>query len=443
MSEPYKHKSGRIKRKEREKRDADSKKGQTTLADFLKRPRQDETETEKESDDVPGQLEQESCDEIESDHDATEIDADQEEEQVNTPESPDRSEIDLTHHDLGNFLTGIIADKDIERLVQIGPKKNPEPGEIENDLAGKPFPYSLFSKKLANGETVKRDYLYYSQKQKALYCFPCRLFHYKSFSLSVASNLALPSGSNREMGYFRLYKAIPAHENSKSHRQCYLHWKNQERALKSSKSVNSMLEKDMNDQIQKWREILRRVQDVLKFLGKRGLPLRGHSEKIGDPHNGNFLGIIELLSTYDPVLQDHVRKISDSQKAGKRLQAHYLSNRIQDEFIQICGRRIRESILLELKSSRYYSFMVDGTPDVSCQEQATFVFRYVLLEDGAYQIKERFYTFVDDNGKTGTEIAELILKVLADNDVPLSLCRGQGYDNAANMSGEHTIAYVI
>eukprot|EP00795_Rhopilema_esculentum_P000983 gene983-10755_t len=48
--------------------------------------------------------------------------------------------------------------------------------------------------------------------------------------------------------------------------------------------------------------------DVVMFLGERGLAFRGDSEKIGDTHNGNFLGILELLARYDPFLQEHIGK---------------------------------------------------------------------------------------------------------------------------------------
>ena len=42
-----------------------------------------------------------------------------------------------------------------------------------------------------------------------------------------------------------------------------------------------------------WREVLRRGH---------GSALRGHDEITGSCHNGNFLGLIELLSKVDPFL---------------------------------------------------------------------------------------------------------------------------------------------
>ena len=425
MSDSYKHKSGNEKRKDRNKKEADAKKGQTVLTSFLKRPR---LEQENETSD---QLDSESLSNAESAQDPnsqsnpdpnylSDLDNEQNSHPAPvsppSPVSPPPSDYQPTQesqlaqgsqtapgsqpapdlqpppnldneshpapnlsdfskfHDIGNFQTLSIADDDVEQLIKAGPGNPPNPSNIEADSTGKAFPLAIFSKKLANGETINRDYLHYSQKSKALYCFACRLFHEKISHSTQKSSLASPNGADKEAGYKRFYKMIPAHENSHSHRQCYLQWKNLEKTLKTDVTVDSLLAKDLNEQIKKWRDILQRIVSAVKFLGERGLPFRGHCEKIGDPHNGNFLGILELVSEYDSTLKEHLTKVRQSQEDSKRLQAHYLSNRAQDEFIHLCASRIREAILKELNTAKYYSFMVDGTPDVSCQEQATIVF---------------------------------------------------------------------
>ena len=82
--------------------------------------------------------------------------------------------------------------------------------------------------------------------------------------------------------------------------------------------------------------------------------------------------------------------------------------------------------------------MVDGTPDSSHTEQTTFILRYLSRQsDGEYVIQERFLKFVDCNKKTGADIAALILEMLKNNNIPFDNCRGQGYDNAANLSGNY------
>ncbi len=96
-----------------------------------------------------------------------------------------------------------------------------------------------------------------------------------------------------------------------------------------------------------------------------------------------------------------------------------------------------EELPLEQENAKYFSIMVDGTPDSSHTEQTTFILRYMNREGDEYSVKERFLVFVDCCNKTGMEIASLILETLEKYDIPIADCRGQGYDNAANMSGRY------
>jgi hypothetical protein len=51
-----------------------------------------------------------------------------------------------------------------------------------------------------------------------------------------------------------------------------------------------------------WKEVLKRIIAVIKCLASRGLPLREDNQTIGLVRNGNYLGIMELLSQFDPFL---------------------------------------------------------------------------------------------------------------------------------------------
>ena len=45
--------------------------------------------------------------------------------------------------------------------------------------------------------------------------------------------------------------------------------------------------------------------------------------------------------------------------------------------------------------------------------------------------------------KTGQDVANLIMSELEKNSIPLMDCRGQGYDNYANMAGVYNGAQAI
>ena len=193
----------------------------------------------------------------------------------------------------------------------------------------------------------------------------------------------------------------------------------------------------MLSEIEQRKKLLSRIIDVTIFLGERGLAFRGSSLRIGDVHNGNFLGILELLAHYDPLLQQHISKVKTSQQKGERLQAQYLSPQSQNEFIKVCAARVRDCILKERENAKYFSIMLDGTPDSSHAEQTTFILQHMKRDGDVFSVQERFLVFFDCCNKTGVEIASLILDTLQKYDMPIADCRGQGYDNAANMSGKY------
>lgn len=175
---------------------------------------------------------------------------------------------------------------------------------------------------------------------------------------------------------------------------------------------------------------MRRVVAVIKFLSERGLPFRGNDELLRSAHNGNYLGILELLAQFDPFLKDHLQKFG--QKGRGR--TSYLSSTICEEFIGLMGDRTKEAIATELQRARYFSVIVDSTPDMSHVDQLTFVFRFVS-EKG--KVIERFIGFEPIHSHTGSSLADCVMKMVIDMGLDLSNCRGQAHDKASNMSGKY------
>ena len=79
-------------------------------------------------------------------------------------------------------------------------------------------------------------------------------------------------------------------------------------------AVESLLKREIVTETERWRNILKRILDVILFLAERGLAFRGDEEKLDSVHNGNFLGFIEVLAKYDPVLDDHLKRVRRSQE---------------------------------------------------------------------------------------------------------------------------------
>ena len=80
---------------------------------------------------------------------------------------------------------------------------------------------------------------------------------------------------------------------------------------------------------------------VIKFLAVRGLPFRGDNETIGSKHNRNFLGCIELIAQFDPVMEQHLKAYGNAGRGNPS----YLSSTIVKEFIEKMASEVRTVIV--------------------------------------------------------------------------------------------------
>ena len=55
-----------------------------------------------------------------------------------------------------------------------------------------------------------------------------------------------------------------------------------------------------------WRSVLTRLVAIICHLAERKLAYRGSTDKLYDPQNGNFLGQVELLAKFVPIMNEHV-----------------------------------------------------------------------------------------------------------------------------------------
>ncbi|CAH1103040.1 unnamed protein product [Psylliodes chrysocephalus] len=170
------------------------------------------------------------------------------------------------------------------------------------------------------------------------------------------------------------------------------------------------------------------VVAVVKRLCSRGLAFRGKSEKFGDPHNGNYFMILELLAEFDPFLASHIERFGN-QGSGS---TSYLSKTVCDEFILLMGHKVLKQIGDEIRRAKYFSLIINSTPDIAHVDQLTFVIRYVS-ETG--EPCERFLKFLPSVGHKAEEMFAAIASELKTLGLNIQDCRGQSYDNAANMSG--------
>ncbi|KAK4563355.1 hypothetical protein RGQ29_005748 [Quercus rubra] len=123
---------------------------------------------------------------------------------------------------------------------------------------------------------------------------------------------------------------------------------------------------------------------------------KNFQEQIYQENNGNFLSLIEMIAEFDPVMQEHVQRIQH----GK--------------------------IIKKIKEAKYFSIILDCTPDVSHQEQMTLVLRCVNISTKFLKVDDTF----------GKGLFNEIISVIKSLELDINDVRGQGYDNGSNMKGK-------
>jgi hypothetical protein len=193
-----------------------------------------------------------------------------------------------------------------------------------------------FRRRKVNGETVQREWLIYSPTTGSVFCVPCKLYSNSTQALATAGFSDWKNAGAR----------FKDHENSADHRACVV--KHTVRATQQAR-IDYRLVVEQDRERKYWRNVLHRVIAVVKFLAERGLPFRGSDEILGSPHNGCFLGCLELISSFDSFLADHLKKFGGAGRGN----TNYLSSTTCDEFIELLAAKVISAIVSELKEAKY------------------------------------------------------------------------------------------
>ena len=167
------------------------------------------------------------------------------------------------------------------------------------------------------------------------------------------------------------------------------------------------------------KTMLLKLLEAVRFLGRQGLPLRGHCEDV-ESFEGNLYQLLLLQSEDFPRMRQWLH------------QKEYISPVIINEIVKLMGQTILKEIIANIRDTLWYSLIADEATDVSCTEQLSITIRWV---DKAYQVYEDTLGLKELRDTKAETIHHEIKDVLIRCGLPVSQCRGQAYDGASNMSG--------
>ena len=208
-----------------------------------------------------------------------------------------------------------------------------------------------------------KEWLEYSTRVNAMYCFACRMF-----GMPGTSEENWISKGVKGTNWKNALKRIRDHSVSRYHSQSTLAMK----VFFQNDPIDCQLDhqraKGVNmrqREIDRNREMLLRILDIIKFLAKQNILFQGHNESNKSSHRGNFIELVHLQARYDAVLQHHL------QTAARN--STYLSADIQNQLIKALGDEVLTEITEQVREAKLFSLLVDETSDVSQLEQVSFV----------------------------------------------------------------------
>lgn len=246
-----------------------------------------------------------------------------------------------------------LNSKFIDHLIMCGPQKF-QMKYYPKDENGRHFSNFHFVKVLSNGEEIPRRWLLYSETKDSLFCFCC-------FCFDRNSRTSFKSGFR---DWYHLSESIKSHENSCAHIKNYQCWLEAESRLKGQTSIDKLEQIVIKKESERWCEVLNRLMNIILYLTENNSAFRGSSDKLYTDNNGKYLGLIELIAKFDPVMRDHVDRI-----LRKEIKDHYCGKNIANELIDIMASEVNLSIISSIRDCKYFSIIADCTPDISHTEQ--------------------------------------------------------------------------
>lgn len=81
----------------------------------------------------------------------------------------------------------------------------------------------------------------------------------------------------------------------------------------------------------------------MKFLTKSSLGFRDSNKRLYQNSNCNFWGLIGILAKFDPIVEEHVTRITNDNN-----HIHYLDNNMQNELIFLFVLATKTKIIIKI-----------------------------------------------------------------------------------------------
>lgn len=319
-------------------------------------------------------------------------------------------ETDYSELDIGRFVNTDIPDRLRHDLVMQPWTPFPEYNFAADVEPGKrPFRFQWL--------LDHKSWLTYSKYLKGALCKICVVFKPTIRRGVQGAFIKAPFKRYKHFSeQYKIHLSTEWHSNSVQKLNNFLKLMDQ-----PQKSIVCQISKHSREKIEENRKVLSSIVSSIVFCGTHDISLRG---KLSD--KGNFIDLLRFrIESGDKVFEQHLESCKRNEK--------YISVRIQNELIKICGQTILEQIMDRIKRADYFSVLADETADISGKEQLSIGVRYISPDDN--KIHEDFLGFLPLTELNAKYISREILQFLKSSNLNLNQMVGQGYDGCSTMSG--------
>jgi len=201
------------------------------------------------------------------------------------------------------------------------------------------------------------------------------------------------------------------HEESDAHREAVSKWTSY---LANTNVHVQLIDHAAAEQITN-RKMLLKILSTIRFLGRQGLAIRGHSNE------GNFNELLKI-------------RCDDELKRWLQQKQKYTSHDVQNEYLQLMAHDVLRRLSARIRTAKYFSIIADEVTDQTRQHQLgrPISFRWV---DETLTVHEDFVELCLLPKGDAATIVKVILDTLLRFQLPINDCRGQCYDGASVMAG--------
>ncbi|CAH0547091.1 unnamed protein product [Brassicogethes aeneus] len=286
---------------------------------------------------------------------------------------------------------------------------------------------------------IRRQWISFCEQSNNFFCSFCLAFNKEPNSFTKGCKI----------DPHRIYDRIRKHEKSIAHQASAESFLLQSK-MKDIYSLCTDTSKK-SQEINERRDILKRIVETVKTLGKRGQSFRGAKEAeaaytLDDTcaDHGNFLEVLLLISKFDPILKVHIDKSielsrkahlkkTDKNRPGRSGSINtFLSKTTVNYIIESVSSLIKKKVSEEINKDGMFYIQIDSTQDINVHDQLSVIVRYVS-ED----VKERLFGIINCTSSTGANLYQIVTELLVKNGIDMKNCIGSATDGASNMQGQY------